>query len=124
MSVYTYLEVSTAHVTEREMRILTAAARLWDLEAEAITSRWPRRALARLRSRVDRRAEWGVPIAVDYRYGVWLTVPGDDDPDAAVRLSHLPNVAAVLTYARELKVPLVRLDSDGDPDPALALFEW
>lgn len=101
MATYTYLDVSTAHVTQEEMEAITVAGRRGSFDP-----------LLR--------------VSAEYRYGAYLAVPDEDDDSesAAARRAEFPNVQAMFERARELDAIIVRLDRDGDTDPKLPVYDW
>lgn len=102
--VYSFLDLSTGHVTHDE----------W----EAVCRAWPALDDA-----------YG-PRVIKHEYGAWVNVPGIEPagaltPEEAEEFTgHYPNVGACLTRARELGCTWINFDQDAEQDEALPTFEW
>lgn len=101
MAVYSYLDISTAHLTEAEMLAI--------------------------RDNLPALEDVG-PRVIVHEYGAWVNVPSDsltmDETDEAAFTESYPNLRACLERARELGCLWVNFDQDAEQDPALATYEW
>jgi hypothetical protein len=97
--IYTYLDLSTGHLTEktREQIELTA-----DNPVRTRETGWP-----------------AMSIGV-YEYGYFITVP---DCSQQSLLTLPDDLAGVMRYAQRLGIPLLRFDSDGDRIDGLPFHE-
>lgn len=98
MTVYSYLDLSTAHLTEGEM--------------DAVAHNLPD------------RDDTG-PRIIRHEYGAWVNVPsGWDDAEKAELARLYPNLAACIEHARSLGCLWINFDQDGDTIADLPAFEW
>ena len=100
MSVHSYLDLSTSHLTQAEAQELDKVS--------------------------DDSLLCGARV-IPHNYGMWVHVP-PLDPDSIVddeeRALTLPNLHACIVYARGLGCMWIDFDSDGDLDPKLPTYEW
>jgi hypothetical protein len=96
MAVYSYLDISTAHLTEAEMNAVSG----------------------RLVLEVDK-----TPRVIVHEYGAWVNVLSDEQADVELVAAY-PNLAACLKRARELGCLWINFDQDAAHDPALPTYEW
>jgi hypothetical protein len=100
MPVYSYLDLSTAHVTEAEM--------------DAVNGRF---------ADVDDNT----PRVIVHEYGAWVNVqPGwrASSDTADEFCARYPNVARCLERAIELDCNWINFDRDADQDDVLPTYEW
>ncbi len=95
-AVFSYLDLSTGHVSEETMH--------WLGDATPAKSHC-----------------MGITIA-PYEYGAFVSVPSD--AAAFEELECADDLKAVLHYAKGLNCDVVRFDSDGDTVPGLPHFNW
>jgi hypothetical protein len=101
--IYSYLDLSTAHLREEEMAAVKA--NLPDLDDSG-------------------------PRIIDHEYGAWVNVPEDilgrEDYHAALAEAY-PNLHNVLVYAKTKGCNWVNFDQDAEieqPTWPLPTFEW
>lgn len=93
MSLHQYLDLSTGHLSEKEMEALD------DASPDSLFCG----------SRV-----------VTHTYGAWVHVPEvDDEEEEGERARLYPNLHAALLYARKCHAMWINFDQDGDYDDAL-----
>jgi hypothetical protein len=102
MPVYRYLDLSTAHLTEREANELSLAYSFGDLDHS--------------------------PRVIPHDYGAWVNVPdldgAWDEQDTAALEKSRPNFAACIARARKLGCNWINFDADAEQDSDLPTFEW
>lgn len=97
--IYTYLELSTGHLTDDTRTQLELTA---DNPIRIRDTDWPAMSIA------------------TYDHGFFVTVPDEKEQD----LSGLPDdLAGVMRHAQRAGVSLVRFDSDGDALHSLPFYE-
>lgn len=102
MTIHTYLDLSTGHVSHATMKWIEIAG----LGFAADTEGWPPMTIA------------------TYEHGCFITVPDLERLDAG-NMETLPrDLANVLIYAFAHGARLVRLDSDGDRIETLPYYDW
>ena len=100
MGVYKYLDLSTSHLPETEMRSID------ETSADSLLCG----------SRV-----------IPHNYGAWVHVPEknaesfDDDEERALGY---PNLHACIEYARKYEATWINFDSDGDVESELPVHFW
>lgn len=93
--VFNYLDVSTGNLTEEEFRV------------------------------VERGRDAGGVIGDPHEYGAWVYVPAGDDEDAPANdASKYPNIAAIVSLARDLGCRWVNFDQDADFLDGFPSFDW
>jgi hypothetical protein len=101
MPVCHYLDLTTAHVTERE----------W----EAIAANWP-------------ALDDSGPRVIKHDYGAWVNVRDFDEDgdqhDEAILREHYPNFMRCHDRARELDCAWINFDQDAPHEPDLPIHEW
>lgn len=101
--IYTYLELSTGHLTRETLDALEAAN---DKPAWMVREDWPAMTIA------------------NYAYGVFITVPNLSDIDVAGQVKTLPyELAGCLAHAHAKGIHLLRFDSEGDEIDGLPVFD-
>lgn len=97
-SIRSFLDASTAHVTEEEMRQILAQA----------------------------KADGPIPISAHHEYGCWLYVypDGASDPNMVELARTMPNLHRLLRLAETHNCGYVALDQDGPVNDELPTFEW
>ena len=102
MSVYKYLDLSTAHVTELEMGALN--------------------------SRPETGVSNGLPRHIPHEYGAWMHVPEEDpmsgDEDEEARTEAYPSIQRCIEFARDHDCFWINFDQDAEIDPALPTHDW
>jgi len=99
MTVLSYLDITTAHLTAAEMAAVSGNF----AELDELT-----------------------PRVIVHDYGAWVNVPDLDtapDGDDAVA-ERYPNVGACLKRARELGCSWINFDRDARHDDVLPIYEW
>jgi hypothetical protein len=102
MPVYRYLDLSTSHLSEREMQELLSPWALGDLDHS--------------------------PRVIGHDYGSWVNVPALDgswsEKDTAALERTRPNLAVCIARARALDCTWINFDADADAEPGLPTFDW
>lgn len=102
MPVLRYLDLSTAHLTQREADELSSAFSFGDLDHS--------------------------PRVIPHEYGAWVHVPALDEAtdleDHAALARTRPNLAACIAKAREYDCTWINFDRDADEDATLPTYEW
>lgn len=107
MSVYTYLDATTAHLTKDEMDVLSAV--------EDSSEEKPTRSI--------------LPRVIRHTYGAWVNVPTDIDGEAdrrreADRAELYPNLQRVIEHARTNGCFWINFDQSADRIEGLPVFDW
>lgn len=106
MSLLTYLDLSTAHVSDATATLLDG------FERGLCTERL-------------QELNWPAMTIAPYDYGWFLTVPPDDEEEDREAIDRLPaDLAHVMIYARRIGVDLLRFDKDADFIDGLPVYEW
>jgi hypothetical protein len=103
MTIYTYLDLSTAHLTQRTTELLEQVA---DHKRHDSAGGQP--------------VGWPAMTISAYEYGFFITVPehGED-------LDQVPeDLRTVLKYAQKIGVCLLRFDRDADEQSDLPRYVW
>jgi hypothetical protein len=106
MPVLRYLDLSTAHLTQREAEEVCGGPSgqyvMGDLDHS--------------------------PRLIQHEYGAWVHVPAidetTDEQDHAALAATRPNLAACIVRARELGCTWINFDQDADTEPGLPTFDW
>lgn len=108
MTVYKYLDLSTAHITQEEMEALSVG---------------------------QDGDSGGLPRHIPHKYGTWMQVPWPfgqlpptgflgPDPEDGARAEEYPNVQRCIELARERECFWINFDQDADREEGLPTFDW
>lgn len=105
MPVYRYLDLSTAHLTEREMNELSSPFSFGDLDNS--------------------------PRVIVHEYGAWVNVPHHvedggswtEEDTESLRTSR-PNLLACIARAHDLDCSWINFDADAAIETDLPTFDW
>ena len=100
VSIHNYLDLSTSHLLETEMDVISATS----TDSTLCGSR-----------------------VIVHLYGAWIHVrveDADSFDDDEERALAFPNLHKCIVHARSLKCEWINFDADGDIEAELATFDW